>query len=152
MTAQVMTRAWEIARAAATIFGGNAIEYIRGGAVKMAWAEAEHKPATKEDKIKALEDMGFKRWQKGNFDRLYVNAGVLGLVCEYRRTGSISDAYFNGSEISNGEARRMAQQGGLSVNGAKAGPDRVFTAADLVDDRVAVLRSGKKNYFLLRVR
>ena len=53
---------------------------------------------------------------------------------------------------SNGEARRMAQQGGLSVNGAKAGPDRVFTAADLVDDRVAVLRSGKKNYFLLRVR
>lgn len=104
---QVMTRAWSIARAAATIFGGSAIDYIRGGAVKMAWAEINHKPATKEDKIKALEDMGFKRWQKGNFDRLYINAGALGLVCEYRRTGSISDAYFNGSEISNGEARRM---------------------------------------------
>ncbi len=53
---------------------------------------------------------------------------------------------------SNGEARRMAQQGGLSLNGAKAGPDRVFADADLVDGRVAVLRSGKKNYFLLRVR
>ena len=53
---------------------------------------------------------------------------------------------------SNGEARRMAQQGGLSVNGAKAGPDRVFTVADLVEGRVAVLRSGKKNFFLLRVR
>ncbi|MGN0846196.1 MAG: tyrosine--tRNA ligase [Kiritimatiellia bacterium] len=53
---------------------------------------------------------------------------------------------------SNGEARRMAQQGGLSLNGVKAGPERVVAAADLVDGRVAVLRSGKKNYFLLRVR
>ncbi len=53
---------------------------------------------------------------------------------------------------SNGEARRMAQQGGLSLNNAKAGPDRVVEASDLVDGRVAVLRSGKKNYFLLRVR
>ena len=52
---------------------------------------------------------------------------------------------------SNGEARRMAQQGGLSLNSAKAGPDRVFEDADLVDGRVAVLRSGKKNYFLVKV-
>ena len=52
---------------------------------------------------------------------------------------------------SNGEARRMAQQGGLSLNGAKAGPDRVFADADLVDGRVAVLRSGKKNYCLVKV-
>lgn len=107
MTAQVMTRAWEIAKAAAVIFGGRPVDYIYGGAVKMAWAEINHKPATKEDKIKALEAKGFKRWQKGNFDRLYINAGALGLVCEYRRSGSISDAYFNGAEISNGEARRM---------------------------------------------
>ncbi len=53
---------------------------------------------------------------------------------------------------SNGEARRMAQQGGLSLNNAKAGGDRVVEESDLVDGRVAVLRSGKKNYFLLRVR
>ncbi len=52
---------------------------------------------------------------------------------------------------SNGEARRMAQQGGLSINGAKADPNRVFAEADLVDGRVAVLRSGKKNHFLLKV-
>ena len=52
---------------------------------------------------------------------------------------------------SNGEARRMAPQGGLSINGAKAGPDRVFEEADLVDGRVAVLRSGKKNHFLLKL-
>ena len=52
---------------------------------------------------------------------------------------------------SNGEARRMAQQGGLSLNGGKADDKRIFADADLVDGRVAVLRSGKKNYFLLKV-
>ena len=52
---------------------------------------------------------------------------------------------------SNGEARRMAQQGGLSLNGAKADDKRVFAEDDLVDGRVAVLRSGKKNYFLVKV-
>ena len=52
---------------------------------------------------------------------------------------------------SNGDARRMAQQGGLSLNGAKIDDKRVFAEADLVDGRVAVLRSGKKNYFLVKV-
>ena len=52
---------------------------------------------------------------------------------------------------SNGEARRMAQQGGLSINGAKADDKRLFAAEDLVDGRVAVLRSGKKNHFLLKI-
>ena len=56
-----------------------------------------------------------------------------------------------GMFASNGEARRMAQQGGLSLNGAKADAARVFAADDLVDGRVAVLRSGKKSHFLLRV-
>ena len=50
---------------------------------------------------------------------------------------------------SNGEARRMAQQGGLSINDEKAGPDRIFAESD-VRDSVAVLRSGKKNYFVLK--
>lgn len=50
---------------------------------------------------------------------------------------------------SNGEARRMAQQGGLSINGEKAGPDRIFAESD-VTDGVAVLRSGKRNHFVLR--
>lgn len=51
---------------------------------------------------------------------------------------------------SNGEARRMAQQGGLSLNGAKVDDKRVFAAADLVDGRIAVLKQGKKNNFLLK--
>ena len=50
---------------------------------------------------------------------------------------------------SNGEARRMAQQGGLSLNDAKVDANRVFAEGD-VKDGVAVLRSGKKNYFVLK--
>ena len=57
-----------------------------------------------------------------------------------------------GMFASNGEARRMAAQGGLSLNGAKADDKRVFAAEDLIDGRVAVLRQGKKGNFLLRVR
>ena len=52
---------------------------------------------------------------------------------------------------SNGEARRMAQQGGLSLNGAKVDDRRVFDEADLIDGRVAILRQGKKNNFLIKV-
>ena len=50
---------------------------------------------------------------------------------------------------SNSEARRMAQQGGLSLNGEKIDQNRVFSDAD-VKDGAAVLRSGKRNYFVLR--
>ena len=52
---------------------------------------------------------------------------------------------------SNGEARRMAQQGGLSLNGAKVDDKRLLEESDLVDGRLAVLKQGKKNNFLLRV-
>ena len=50
---------------------------------------------------------------------------------------------------SNGEARRMAQQGGLSLNGQKVDEKRVFAASD-VRDSAAVLRSGKRNYLVLK--
>ncbi len=56
-----------------------------------------------------------------------------------------------GMFASNGEARRMARQGGLSLNGSKMDESRVFAEDDLVDGRLAVLKSGKKNHFLLRV-
>lgn len=59
------------------------------------------------DRIEELEGLGFKRWQKGNMDRLYINANMLGLVCKYYKTGNISDAEFKGKWISNCHARRM---------------------------------------------
>ena len=43
----------------------------------------------------------------------------------------------------------MAQQGGLSLNDAKVDDRRVFESGD-IRDGVAVLRSGKRNYFVLR--
>ena len=45
----------------------------------------------------------------------------------------------------------MAAQGGLSLNGAKVDDKRVFEAGDLIDGRVAILKQGKKNNFLLKV-
>ena len=50
---------------------------------------------------------------------------------------------------SNGEARRMAVQGGLSLNSEKVDEKRIFAASD-VRDGIALLRSGKKNYFVLK--
>lgn len=103
----IMRRAWAIARAAATIYGGKPVEYMRGGALKMAWAEAGGKPATKEQLIAALEAKGFRRWQKGRYDRLYINAWELGLACKYSKRGYEQDSAFQGASISNREARRM---------------------------------------------
>ena len=60
-----------------------------------------------ENIIADLESKGFKRWQKGTFDRLYVNASVLGLECTYYKTGNISSATFNGEHISNSEGYRL---------------------------------------------
>ena len=51
---------------------------------------------------------------------------------------------------SNGEARRMAAQGGLALNGEKVDDKRVFAESDLIDGRIAVLKQGKKNNFLLK--
>ncbi len=57
-----------------------------------------------------------------------------------------------GMMSSKGEARRLVQQGGLSINNCKvSGLDRNLEASDLIDGRVAVLRGGKRNYFLLKV-
>lgn len=57
-----------------------------------------------------------------------------------------------GMVSSKGEARRLVQQGGLSLNSVKvAGLDKTLEAADLIDGRLAVLRSGKRNFFLLKV-
>ena len=53
---------------------------------------------------------------------------------------------------SNGEARRMAAQGGLSLNGAKVDDKRIFAAEDLIDGELAALRQGKKANFLLRAK
>ncbi len=57
-----------------------------------------------------------------------------------------------GMTASKGEARRLVQQGGLSVNNVRIDDlERAITQADLIENRLAVLRSGKKKFFLLKV-
>lgn len=53
---------------------------------------------------------------------------------------------------SRGEARRLVQGGGFYVNNQRqADPERVLEAADIIEGRLLVLRSGKKRYHLVRV-
>lgn len=57
--------------------------------------------------VEELTAMGFNRWQKNGMDRMYINASALGLNCSYYKTGNISSATLNGTDISNCEARRL---------------------------------------------
>ena len=59
-----------------------------------------------DQKIAELVEIGFNRWTKGGFDRLYINAEHLGLKCLYYNTGNIRYAKFDGETISNCQARR----------------------------------------------
>jgi tyrosyl-tRNA synthetase len=53
---------------------------------------------------------------------------------------------------SKGEARRLIAGGGLYLNNVKvADVAAVVESSDIVDDRVLVLRSGKKTFHLVRV-
>lgn len=77
MKAQVMTRAWEIARAAVKTFGGKAKQYI-SEALKMAWAEVKTSVVKFVNKMEITVD-GYTRyltrWTKGGYDRVYINGG-----------------------------------------------------------------------------
>jgi tyrosyl-tRNA synthetase len=53
---------------------------------------------------------------------------------------------------SKGEARRMLQGGGVSMNKEKlADPDQTVTTADLISNRFILIQKGKKQYYLIRV-
>lgn len=70
--------------------------------------------------ISALEELGFKRWKKSNHDRLYAKAELLGLECEFYKTGNIQYATFCGKKISNTRARCMRYGGSyIDVNSGR---------------------------------
>jgi len=53
---------------------------------------------------------------------------------------------------SKGEARRLIESGGLYVNNRRVESiDEKVIAAQIIDGRVVVLRSGKKNFYLVRI-
>ena len=106
MAKKVMTRAWEIVKEAIANFGGKAAQYI-SEALRMAWKEIKMEGKKVIDRIEELEGLGFKRWTKGNMDRLYINAELLGLHCDYYNSGNICSATLNGEAISNTKARGL---------------------------------------------
>lgn len=52
---------------------------------------------------------------------------------------------------SNGEARKMIQANGFSINKNKVDLEKSITTADLISDQYIVAQKGKKNYFLVKV-
>jgi hypothetical protein len=60
-----------------------------------------------DERIEALTKLGFKRWTKGEYDRLYIDASDLGLSCTYYNSGNIRSAEFRGEPISNSRARGL---------------------------------------------
>ena len=98
--AEIMRRAWQIQKEDS--------RYIFGLCLKMAWAEAKEGRMEQTKKtIEELEELGFKRWTKGNMDRMYIDARNLGLEVDYYKTGNVCAATFDGYRISNCEARRL---------------------------------------------
>ena len=53
---------------------------------------------------------------------------------------------------SKGEARKMVQGNGVSINKTKVGLDKVLRTDDVVADALIIVQKGKKNYFLVLVR
>jgi tyrosyl-tRNA synthetase len=58
-----------------------------------------------------------------------------------------------GLAASRGAARRLLEQGGLSVNGRRLGADvRCVPATDALHGRYLLLRKGAKEYCLVKLR
>lgn len=60
-----------------------------------------------DNEIKTLEAVGFKRWTKGDFDRLYIDPIKIGLMVDRYRTGNIAYAEWQGEKISNNRAKEL---------------------------------------------
>jgi tyrosyl-tRNA synthetase len=51
---------------------------------------------------------------------------------------------------SKGEARKMWQSGGISLNKNKIGADKtLLQATDLLNDKYLLIQKGRKNYYLV---
>ena len=90
------------------------------------------------EKITALTEKGFKRWTKGNLDRMYINAAQLGLICTYYNTGSISSAEFGGERISN--SRACAMKAAKTFIDIKSG--RIYSDNDTLREAAEQLANG----------
>mgnify|MGYP006291218247 CR=1 FL=1 len=77
-------------------------------------------------------------------------------VARDKIAGGLDVIDFSASETdifsSRGEARKMIQGNGFSINKNKVGLDKKIGSADLINDRYILAQKGKKNYFLIKVQ
>ena len=69
-----------------------------------------------ETMIKKLEAKGFKRWTKGEHDRLYANVENFGLELHHYNSGNISSATLNGEKISNSYGAEIKRNTSIYLN------------------------------------
>lgn len=69
-----------------------------------------------ETMIKKLEAKGFKRWTKGEHDRLYANVEDFGLELHHYNSGNISSATLNGEKISNSYGAEIKRNTSIYLN------------------------------------
>ncbi len=60
-----------------------------------------------DEQIAKYESNGFKRWTKGNMDRLYINTTQLGLEVDFYKSGNICSAKWQGESISHADGGRI---------------------------------------------
>jgi len=74
---------------------------------------------------------------------------------EYEALGSITDLLSEATQgqvfKSKGEARRMIQGGGVSINKQKVNDPSHAVAFDLLQNKYLLVQRGKKNYYLLHI-
>ena len=81
--------------------------------------------------IAKYEGAGFKRWNKGNIDRLYINTTMLGLEVSYYKTGNVASAKWQGDSVSNADGRRLLySKVWVDVKTGKLGIKTSFDAYD----------------------
>lgn len=69
------------------------------------------------------------------------NCGVVDFLAKHTRI-------FN----SNGEARRMLKDNGVSINKTKVSDSKIITKDDLLNGKYVLVQKGKKNYYIIKIK
>ncbi len=86
-------------------------------------------------------------------ENIFANVASATLNAEAVMNQPVTDILATAGMLSSkGEARRLIQQGGIYLNNQRLTEgSRTFGQGDLIDGRLSVLRSGKRNFFLLKI-
>lgn len=82
--------------------------------------------------VEKLEGAGGKRWTEGDMDRVYLDPTKLGLEVEFRRSGKVESASFDGTPITDDAARHVLNSR-VYVDVASG---RLYTLSDFADEAV----------------